>query len=44
MVTDTAPSNERIVPLVEEVKAQLAVAAEREERIARDLARLLERR
>ncbi len=43
MATDTAPSNERIVRLLEEVKAQPAVAGQREERIARDLARLLER-
>jgi hypothetical protein len=37
-------TNERIVRLLEEVKAQLADAKKRQERIARDLGRLLERK
>jgi hypothetical protein len=37
-------TNERIVSLLEELRAELAEAREREERIARDLARLLERK
>jgi hypothetical protein len=36
-------TNERIVRLLEEVKAQLADAERREQQIARDVARLLER-
>jgi hypothetical protein len=36
-------TNERIVRLREEVKAQLADSKKREQRIARDLARLLKR-
>jgi hypothetical protein len=40
----TAPTNEQIVRLLEEVKAQLADSKRREEQIARDVARLLERR
>jgi CRISPR/Cas system CSM-associated protein Csm2 small subunit len=38
-----APTNERIVGLLEEVKAQLADAKQREQQIASDLARLLDR-
>jgi hypothetical protein len=34
-------TNERIVRLLEEVRAQLAESKKREERIARDLGRLL---
>jgi hypothetical protein len=41
---DRNPTNERIVRLLEEVKAQLPDSAKREQQIARDLARLLERR
>jgi hypothetical protein len=37
-------TNQRIVELLEEVRTQLADARKRDERIARDLARLLERR
>jgi len=37
-------TNERIVRLLEEVKAQLADSKKGQERIARDLARLLKRR
>jgi hypothetical protein len=37
-------TNERILRLLEEVKAQLDDSRKREERIARDLARLLDRR
>ena len=37
-------TNQRIVELLEEVRAQLADAARRDEQLARDLARLLERR
>jgi hypothetical protein len=37
-------TNERIVRLLEEVKAQLAASEKREQQIARDLARLLARR
>jgi hypothetical protein len=36
-----APSNERIVRLLEEVLAELRDAKEREQQITRDLARLL---
>jgi hypothetical protein len=36
-----AATNERIVRLLEEVQAELADAKKRDERIARDLARLL---
>jgi hypothetical protein len=44
MAGKTAPAtNERIVRLLEEVKAQLADAERREQQIARDVARLLER-
>jgi hypothetical protein len=38
------PTNERIMRLLEEVKAELARSGKRQEQIARDLARLLERR
>jgi hypothetical protein len=38
-----AATNERIVRLLEEVKAQLADAQKRDQRIARDLTRLLNR-
>jgi hypothetical protein len=38
-----SPTNERIVSLLEEVKAQLVDANRRQEQIARDLARLLEK-
>ena len=38
-----AATNERIVRLLEEVKAELADSRRREEQIARDLARLLAR-
>jgi len=43
MTSQSAPpaTNERIVRLLEEVKAQLADSKQREEQIARDLARLL---
>jgi hypothetical protein len=37
-------TNERIVRLLEEVKAQLADSKKREQQIARDLARLLARK
>jgi hypothetical protein len=37
-------TNERIVRLLEEVKAQLADSRERQERIAHDVAQLLGRR
>ena len=37
-------TNERIVRLLEEVKADLADAKAREQQIARDLTRLLDRR
>jgi hypothetical protein len=37
-------TNERIVRLLEEVRAQLAESKKREEQIARDLARLLTKR
>jgi hypothetical protein len=37
-------TNERIVRLLEEVQAQLADSKKREERIARDLARVLDRK
>ena len=37
-------TNERIVRLLEEVKAQLADSKRREQQIARDLARLLDRK
>jgi hypothetical protein len=39
-----AATNERIVRLLEEVKAQLADSRERQERIARDVTQLLERK
>jgi len=38
-----APTNERIVELLEAVQAELAESRRREEQIARDLARLLDR-
>jgi hypothetical protein len=37
-------TNERIVRLLQEVKAELADAKKREQQIARDLTRLLDRR
>lgn len=37
-------TNERIVSLLKEVRVQLAESEKRDERIARDLARLLNRR
>ena len=37
-------TNERIVRLLEEVKVQLAAAREQQERISRDVTRLLERK
>lgn len=37
-------TNERILRLLEEVQVQLADSRKREEQIARDLARLLERK
>jgi hypothetical protein len=37
-------TNERIVRLLEEVKAQLAASEKREQQIARDVARLLQRK
>jgi hypothetical protein len=37
-------TNERIVRLVEEVRAELAESKEREQQIARDLKRLVERK
>jgi hypothetical protein len=39
----SVPTNERIVRLLEEVKAELADSKRRDERIAMDLRRLLER-
>jgi hypothetical protein len=39
-----APTNERIVQLLEAVQAELAESKRREEQIARDLARLLDRK
>jgi hypothetical protein len=39
----TAPTNEQIVRLLEELKAELADSKRREEQIARDLTRLLDR-
>ncbi len=39
-----AATNERIVRLLEDVRAELADAKKREQQIARDLARLLDRR
>lgn len=39
----TAPTNEQIMRLLEELKAELADAKRREEQIARDLTRLLDR-
>ena len=38
-----AATNERIVRLLEDVRAQLAASEKREQQIARDLARLLAR-
>jgi hypothetical protein len=37
-------TNERIVRLLEEVKAQLAASDKRQQQIARDVARLLQRK
>jgi hypothetical protein len=37
-------TNERILRLLEEVRAELAESKRRDERIARDLARLLQRK
>jgi hypothetical protein len=39
-----AATNDRIVRLLEEVKAQLADSKKREQQIARDLARLIDRK
>jgi hypothetical protein len=39
-----AATNERIMRLLEDVKAQLADAKKRDEQIARDLTQLLERK
>jgi flagellar motility protein MotE (MotC chaperone) len=39
-----AATNDRIVQLLEEVKAQLADSEKREEQIARDLTRLIDRK
>jgi hypothetical protein len=46
MASSTAQpaTNERIVHLLEEVKAQLAESTKREQQMARDLARLLDRK
>ena len=46
MATQSAPpaTNERIVSLLEEVKTQLADSKKREQQIARDLARLLDKK
>jgi hypothetical protein len=46
MASQTAQpaTNERIVRLLEEVKAQLADSKKREQQIARDLTRLLKRK
>jgi hypothetical protein len=46
MAGKSAPpaTNERIVRMLEEIKAQLADATKREQQIARDVARLLDRR
>jgi hypothetical protein len=46
MASQTAQpaTNERIVRLLEEVKAQLADSKQREQQIARDLERLLDRK
>jgi hypothetical protein len=45
MATQRAqPTNERIVRLLEEVKAQLTESKRREEQIARDLTRLLKQK
>jgi hypothetical protein len=44
MASQSKPAtNERILTLLEEVKAQLADANKRQEQIARDLARLLQK-
>lgn len=42
--TTHAATNERIVDLLEEVKAQLAESTKREQQIAKDLTRLLARK
>jgi hypothetical protein len=39
-----APTNERIVRMLEELRTELAESSKREQQIARDLARLLERK
>lgn len=46
MATQSTPpaTNERIVDLLEEVKAQLAEVGKRQDQLARDLTRLLERK
>ena len=46
MAKQSAPpaTNERIVRLLEEVKTQLADSKKREQQIARDLARLLDKK
>jgi hypothetical protein len=44
MAKQNAATNERIVHLLEEVTRQLAEAKAREQQIARDVARLLERK
>jgi hypothetical protein len=41
--TGQRPTNERILRLLEEVEARLVESDKRQERIARDLARLLDR-
>ena len=41
---ESAPTNEQIVRLLEEVKAELAAPRKREQQIARDLARLMSRK
>jgi hypothetical protein len=40
---DTTPTNERILLMLGELKAELEASRKREEQIARDLARLLAR-
>jgi hypothetical protein len=42
--TSQPPTNEQIVRLLDEVRAELAQSKEREQQIARDLARLLARK
>jgi hypothetical protein len=43
-MADKPPTNQRILMLLEEVRAELADAKRREEQLARDVARLLESR